>query len=314
MTMVAQYMIKSGYQIKIAHKYNDEHDMWIIFDHSGANHLVSFSEWRLAANHEEQVSSDLQRSSALMQNYLSDWIGPYVMRANHNGNDHHRSFTGGNHAYDGGATGSPTARTESVEVWVDGQIAPDDQVIANHKVTIRVINYIQGYNTKSLEGYGREILKETVTYELKSGEVQVHVELQALEEITITTYYGLQTVNKVWNDKVRYLVDDQAVAHGPARGQYSDSGVRTEQPNVNRFLIQSDEYLGSRHQLHAWIDRQYGLGQLPHLADHMPIVFTQDYGKSYFLLIKETAPIIEQGEILTWRGGYHFMNCGKTDF
>lgn len=304
--MVKQFLIKNGNQIKIAHKYNDDYDMWIIFDHSGANQLVSFSEWRLAENQNKDVIPELFRPSVLLQRYVSDWIGPYIMQANSDGNHHQRSFTGGNHAFDGGATGSPTARTEQVKVWSDDKEVLDHQVIASEKAIIRVVNYIQGYNTKLQAGGGREIVKETVTYLVECGHVQVHVEIEALADITLYTYYGLQTVNGIWNDKVQYLVGHQEVTQGATHGQYSDSGTKSDHFAVDGFLITSKEHMGFRHKLYAWLDRQYGLGQMHYLASHMPVAFTQHYGKTYFLLIKEMAPMLAKGEMLCWRGGYRF--------
>ncbi|WP_019419635.1 DUF4855 domain-containing protein [Paenibacillus sp. OSY-SE] len=71
-----QYVVKDGSNIKVAHKYNERYDMWLVFDHFGANKLHSFYEWRLSPNEGKEVSPDLKRASSVLQGEGSDWIGP----------------------------------------------------------------------------------------------------------------------------------------------------------------------------------------------------------------------------------------------
>lgn len=303
----SQYVAKCGNQITIAHKYNDQYDLWFVFNRFGANKLISFKEWRLSENAGNDVNPDMERPSTLLLGDISDWIGPYIVKANANGNGNYSSFTGGNHAYDGGATGSPTARTESMRVWADGVEVEDGKVISSNQVKIQVVNLIQGYNTKLEDGSGRAVIKETVTYEITGGQVQVHNEIEALEDVTFETYYGLQTVNNAWNDTVRYYAGDREVAASPAN-MYSDSGTKALNPDVDSYLLSSGDQGGFRHHLRVRLDRQYGLGQLHNLAEDMPVIFTQDYGKTYFLQIKGTTPGLNKGEKFFWQGSYHFYS------
>lgn len=302
-----QYVVKCGNQITIAHKYNDRYDMWLVFDRYGANKLNGFYEWRLAANSGTDVNPDLERPSELLQGDVSDWIGPYIVKANANGNGNWASFTGGNHAYDGGNTGSPTANTDHFRVWADDVELTDGRVTPSQKVKVEVVNLIQGYNTKEQDGTGRAILQETVTYEISGGQVQVHTEIKALEDVTFETYYGLQTVNGGWNDTVRYYAGDREVGSGSAF-MYSDSGTKAVNPDVDSFLLRSGDQGGYRHAMRVMLDRQYGLGVLQNLADDMPVIFTQDYGKTYFLQIKGTTPTLNNGETFSWQGSYHFYS------
>lgn len=300
-----QYVVKCGTEITIAHKYNDQSDMWIVFDRFGANKLEGLKEWRLAENTGTTVNPDMSRPSTLLQADVSDWIGPYVVRANANGNGNAWDFTGGNHNYDGGSTSSPTGTTDSFRVWADGVEVADGTVTASVYTKIEVVNLIQAYNTKEADGSGRPVLKETVTYEISNGHIQVHNEIEALEDITFDTYYGLQSVNGAWNDTVRYFAGDQEVASSPAN-IYSDSGAKAVKPNVDSYLLSSSDQGGFQHKLRVRLDRQYGLGALANLADHMPVIFTQEYGKTYFLQIKGTTPELKQGEKFAWQGSYDF--------
>ncbi|WP_339266517.1 DUF4855 domain-containing protein [Paenibacillus sp. FSL K6-1330] len=300
-----QFVVKCGTEITVAHKYNDQSDMWIVFDRFGANKLEGLKEWRLAENTGTTVNPDMSRPSTLLQADVSDWIGPYVVRANANGNGNPWDFTGGNHNYDGGSTSSHTGRTDSFRVWADGMEVADGTVTASVYTKIVVVSLIQAYNTKEADGSGRPVLRETVTYEISGGHVQVHNEIEALEDITFDTYYGLQSVNGAWNDTVRYFAGDQEVASSPAN-RYSDSGTKAVNPNVDSYQLSSTDQGGFQHKLRVRLDRQYGLGALANLADHMPVIFTQEYGKTYFLQIKGMTPELKQGEKFAWQGSYEF--------
>lgn len=302
-----QYAIKQGSKVTIAHKYSDTDDMWILFDHHGANRLYGFSQWRLAANTGEQVDPDMSRASSLLQNAVTDWIGPYIVKANKDADSATQHFTGGAHAFNGADKGSATARTVSYRIWADGIELADGQVVASERITIQVVNHVQGYNTKLEDGSGREILKETITYEVTGGRVQVHTEIEALEDITFYRYYGLQTVNQAWSDQVTYYAKDKVVSVNPGK-LYSDSGKISANPNIDQYVLTSDNSKPIRHQLLVWLDRKYGIGTMEHVAAHRPAAFTYEYGKTYFLQIVDTAPVLAKGKSFSWRGGYHFFS------
>jgi hypothetical protein len=304
----AQIARRSGSRVTIGHKYSAQEDMWIVFDHHGANRLYGFSQWRLAANTAEQVDPDLNRASEVLQNAVTDWIGPYIVEANENGTGSGTlHFTGGAHAYNGDDKGSATARTVSCGIWSDGIELEDGQLVRSDKITIRVVNHIQGYNTKLEEGSGREILKETITYEIVGGRVQVHAEIEALEDVTFYRYYGLQTVNTAWSDQVLYAVGNRIAAVSPGKS-YSDSGKLSANPDVDRYVLISDGSKRIRHHLLVWLDRKYGIGTMEHVAAQRPAAFTYEYGKTYFLQIADTSPVLSKGETYFWRGGYHFYS------
>ncbi|TMV50029.1 hypothetical protein FE783_10710 [Paenibacillus mesophilus] len=302
-----QYAIKQGNKLTIAHKYSASDDMWIVFDYHGANRLYGFSQWRLAANTGEQVDPDMGRASSLLQNAVTDWIGPYIVKADKDADVPSQHFTGGAHAFNGADKGSATARTVSYSIRADGVELADGQVTASERITIQVVNHVQGYNTKVEDGSGREILKETVTYEVVGGRVQVHTEIEALEDITIYRYYGLQTVNQAWSDKVAYYAKDKIVSVNPGK-LYSDSGKLSANPNVDQYVLTSDDSKPIRHHLLVWLDRKYGIGTMEHVAAHRPASFTYEYGKTYFLQIVDTAPVLAKGKTFSWRGGYHFFS------
>ncbi|UNK16188.1 DUF4855 domain-containing protein [Paenibacillus sp. N3/727] len=302
-----QYVVKEGSKLKIAHKYNSSNDMWIVFDHAGANKLYGMKEWRLSPNVNKDTSPDLARPSDMLQPDISDWIGPYIVGANQNGNGKGQDFTGGNHNYDGGENSSTTGRTIQYKVWVDGKELQDGKIISGGKVKIKVVNRIQGFNTKEQDGSGREILQETFTYEVEGGKVLVHTEIKPLEDITLYRYYGLQSVNGAWNHEIRYFDGETEVARSEA-GKYSDSGTKSQHPDVDKYLLSSAVKDANQHQLLVSLDRNYGLGQMQYLADDQPVVFTQEYGKSYFLQVFNKSAELKKGKKVGWRGEYHFFS------
>jgi len=303
-----QYVLKQGSKVTIAHKYSSTDDLWIVFDHFGANRLYSFSQWRLAANDGERVNPDLNRASSVLQNALSDWIGPYYVKANRNGTGSSaEQFTGGAHAYNGNDTGSATARTVSVQVTADGVELQEGVVVPSDQVELRVVNRIQGYNTKLEDGRGREILQETIRYTVTGGRVQVHAEIEALEDVAITRYYGLQTVNYAWNGDIAYMAGDRVVSSSPVKAN-SDSGKLPDYPDIDWLLISSANEQPIRHRLEVRLDRSYGLGTMEHVAAHRPAAFTYEYGKSYFLQIMEKAYELPARKTISWRGSYRFYS------
>lgn len=298
---------KEGSQLKIAHRYNKSNDMWIVFDHAGANKLFGMKEWRLSPNVSSETHPDLSRTSVVLWPDISDWIGPYIVGANQNGNGKGQDFTGGNHNYDGAENSSATGRALLYKVWVDDKELQDGKVTSGKKARIEVLNRIQAFNTKEQDGSGREVLQEKVIYEVMGGQVKVRVEIQPLEDITLYRYYGLQSVNGAWNEQIRYFAGEKEVARSSAN-QYSDSGAKNQHPDVDKYWLNSAAKDGGQHQLIVALDRQYGLGQLDFLADDQPIAFTQEYGKSYFLQVYNQSAVLKKGKKVSWRGDYYFFS------
>ncbi len=302
-----QYVRLEGSELKIAHKYNADNDMWMIFDFAGANALYGMKEWRLSPNTKPGVSSDLDRSSVMLMPDISDWIGPYIVGADQHGNGKGQEFTGGNHNYDGSVNGSVTGRTLRYDIRVDGKKLKGKKIASAKRIKIQVVNRIQGFNTKEADGSGREILQEAITYVIEGGKVDVHVKVTPLEDITLYRYYGLQSVNGAWNQDIRYFAGNTEVAQHEA-SKYSDSGSKAAHPGVDQYWLRSAIQNGTTHNLLVSLDREYGLGRLDFLADDQPIAFTQEYGKSYFLQVYNKEAHLKRRHSIAWQGSYHFFS------
>lgn len=295
------FLHKSGSRVSIGHKYDSWHDFWLVFDYYGSNKIYSFFEWRIASNRDKTIDGDSLYRSALLQGEGSDWIGPIIVEALEFPSAP-ATFTGGNHAFDGGVNGSATSYTMNIDILMDGKHVKDDVSHSCSEVVIRVTNEVQAFNTKKEDGSGDAVLRETVIFIIRCGTVKVQHEMIMLKEAKIYKYYGLQTVNSFWNKKILYG-DPHSLGHAfPSFGN-NDSGRKSDHPEVDRFLIKSQD---GKHEVLAWLDRDIGLGKLEWLSDELPVAFTMNYGKSYFNLINGTQPIVRPGDVLHWSGGYIF--------
>ena len=274
--------------------------MWIEFRKDGVNNIMGIGRFYLVENQSKLVNTTFIKKPTPFKVTYTDWISPYILRANEKkGTNSIPTFTGGWHGYNGDGTGSPTARTKSYAVFVDGRKVYDKGVIVGKEVVIEVINYIQAYNTKNIDGTGREVMKETIQYILTEGNVEVLCEIEALEEIVIERYYGIQSDNIGWDGTLIYG-EELVVYKGKEDSKYFSKEF---QQLIDSYKLVSKD---GKHKLIAWMDRTIGLGGYKNLSEGKPTIFTLDYGKTYFNLINGVPKKVKQREILNWRGGYKF--------
>lgn len=141
----------------------------------------------------------IAKDGTVLQTFGTDCQGPYQVAAINNADGdaiaQGTTYTGGNHAYAfDGTSGTPTARTSSFKVYADGVELADGQTLSwNDCVSVEWTNYVQGWNTKKADGTGREILMESPTWRfLPSDRIETENRIEALEDIRISLYYGLQ--------------------------------------------------------------------------------------------------------------------------
>lgn len=122
----------------------------------------------------------------------TDWIGPYHMKtvAATSQTEKLSGFVGGWHASNGDGTGDPTAKTESIEIFLDGEPI-ETGVKEGTEATVVVHNKVEALNTK-LGDSKRFAINEDVTYTFKNSRLYVKVEITALEDVRISIYYGMQ--------------------------------------------------------------------------------------------------------------------------
>ncbi len=287
---------KSNGLISVAFKYDTDLSMWIDFKSGGVNSIFGISKISIKGtgrNSKDKVlknnEKELKNNEKVLMNSTTDWIGPYMVKSNSDGNSNKAAFTGGWHGFNGDGTGAPTAKTISVSVLADDKKVEKNKTILCDKVRITVVNLVQGYNTKSSDGKGRPVLKETVYYNIEGNKIDVETGIEALESITIEKYYGLQTQNSSWRDTVTYG-DGKAI-----NGYINSTGQK-----ISQYTLK-----GNGNVLTAWIDNEYELGKGEYVKGQAS-AFTAAYGKSYFNLINGVNVHLEKGSVVNWKGGYIF--------
>lgn len=283
-------------------KYNSNEDMRILFKPCGQSKLPQINNIYKLSNSNKYPSSDFSNLGTIFQNATSDWIGPYTVRSSNDDGDKPDSweFTGGWHGYNGDQTGEKTASNKSFKYYIDNKEILDGEVKAGNKLKIIVVNNIQSSGTKKVDGTGREVLEETIVYTITQNSINVEVQIKALEQIKITKYYGLQTVNNSYNGQLLYN-DDSMKKWTDCNNVKIDGGVKAES-DCGEFKLKNNNDL-----LIAWVDKNYGLGKRKYVNDDKPVVWSADYNKTYMVLIDGNCDL-QTDEVLYWRGGYKFIS------
>lgn len=283
-------------------KYNSNEDMRILFKPCGQSKLPQINNIYKLSNSNKYPSSDFSNLGTIFQNATSDWIGPYTVRSSNDdgGKPDSWEFTGGWHGYNGDQTGEKTASNKSFKYYIDNKEILDGEVKAGNNLKIVVVNNIQSSGTKKVDGTGREVLEETIVYTITQNSINVEVQIKALEQIKITKYYGLQTVNNSYNGQLLYN-DDSMKKWTDCNNVKIDGGVKAES-DCGEFKLKNNNDL-----LIAWVDKNYGLGKRKYVNDDKPVVWSADYNKTYMVLIDGNCDL-QTDEVLYWRGGYKFIS------
>jgi hypothetical protein len=231
----------------------------------------------------------------------SDSFSPYHVAALNNidGDDAQGSlprFTGGTHGYDGGSTGTPTASSVSCELFVDGKLIDTNGEYSGNNICLCVKNDIQGWNTKKINGSGRAIIEESITYKIINSDDNLLVSNQicALEDVNITLYYGLQIAFA--RGAVKYISDEKSEWND---GATSSSYVGDSLDAVlakNAAIVQM-----------MFVD-SYGLGKFGYLSSDKPKAFLSaaSNSKSYYNLINGKNCELNAGDTIYMKGGFFF--------
>lgn len=281
----------------IISKYDDQYDARMVLNKKGPNLIFDISYIYKISNISKNVSSDITAGTVFFTN-TTDTFGPYVIAAVNNINGDNPSvsgFTGGNHGYNGDATGSATGRTTNVVFFVDGRKVTSYAGYAS-KVDIEWTNYVQAYNTKVVAGTGREVLKETYRLHYDGSDWSIHNTIELLEECSISVYYGAQLSVPAW---AGYTLFQSAVNNTRYAGNITcDAGdkkcdIITHNTGADFAEIE--------------LDLGHGLGSGTYLTGTKN-AFRTDYNKSYFYLVDSSATFAS-GSVLTWRCKYRFYSA-----
>lgn len=182
----------SGYVMNVNAKYSATQDIRYKVGKAGSNELFNWRGFDFIDNSTDVVSPKVD----LTQNItvITDWFGPHKLKAANNADGDmpdSDNFTGGNHAYNGDSTGTPTARTASYAFYVDGRKVTSFLGDAYY-VDVYWQNYVQATNTKKADGTGREVLKETFHMHFDGEKWTLDGMLEPLEALASWSYFGIQ--------------------------------------------------------------------------------------------------------------------------
>lgn len=291
------FVSKNNTDISITYKYDNNNDMRVTFGKRGGNNIFDLKNILKIPNTSEIVTS-IQTGNSFY-NAITDTFGPYIVEAINNIDGDNPSasghFTGGNHNYNNSGNGQYTAtgRTTDIIVKVNGFIKDEISEYVD-RIDIYWTNYIQGYNTKKVDGSGREILKETYHMWFDGEKFNIENFIEALEEIKINLYYGMQLSYGAWNDGVLYLNSSIRGWQPGSGGHYGYNKkcnkVRFKKGNDYAEMLMSYDGIGDK----ELSDTNYG-------------AVTFNYGKSYFYPLN-IPTTLQTGEVLTFNGYYKFYS------
>lgn len=237
-------------------KYNSNEDMRILIKPCGQSKLPQINNIYKLSNSNNYPNLDFSNLGTIFQNATSDWVGPYTVRSSNDdgGKPDSWEFTGGWHGYNGDQTGEKTASNKSFKYYIDNNEILDDEVKTGNKLKIVVVNNVQSSGTKKSDGTGREVLEETVIYNITQNNIKVEVQIKALEQIKITKYYGLQTVNNSYNGQLLFH-DDNMKKWADCNNIEINGGTKTES-DCGEFKLKNNNDL-----LIGWIDKKLWVGK-----------------------------------------------------
>lgn len=286
-----QYHINNNI-LKVASPYKENKDLLVTMNLGRGNGLFDFASFKLMPR-----GMDIESGEAfadILATNGTDWHAPFIVRAieNADGDDVENAyFTGGNHQYNNQGSGSSaTARSLSLRFFVDGREVVSEKGYAN-KIEVRWVNNVQGYNTRKVDGTGREILQERHCLIFDGVEWKETVDLEPLETVFIERWYGFQFVRGTVYPNYRYVGSTDRTLH---ENDSSNCGGK----DADGIIA-----YGDKHRIEMTIDTSIDLGKRT-FSGETGALCSND--KSYMFIIDWKQ--MEAGEIYRLCGGYKFIS------
>jgi hypothetical protein len=288
------YFQKGEDFITVRNKYSKDNDVDVKWGKNGANSLFNFIGIGFTPNTDSIVSYDQFNSPNFSTS--TDFFGPHIVLAKNNIDGEKPSsqdFTGGNHAFNGDASGKPTARTTEIKFFVDGKEVKGDLTGYANDVTVEWTNRVQASNTKKSDGSGREVLEEH--YQLNNdGKIyKVNAQISFLEDVHWKTYYGIQAeYGNMWDKNI----------------SFSDEGILSASKNnvSKKKLTDTITLNNGTDWLTMGINNNVGIGKRQYMKNPPGAFNVSEYAKAYFWLIDRAN--FNKGDVVNYSGYYRFYN------
>lgn len=315
-TIYENVEFKNERVISFGFTYNNEQNMVIEIRNQGASRLPNIGSYYLSNNNEQNYKRNVYMEM------FSDCLMPYKVYANEGStnprNEFNQIWTGGWHGASGDDFKLPSsARNVRFELYIDGQIFEEniDGTIKGDEAVIIIENLIDAYNTVDLEngydGNSRAVLKEIQTLTLTDGKINLNTQVEALEDITIKTMYGIaMNVNvSEGNTVVKYMgsndESEKPLFTGGEKVYLHNSGVKSKENKCYKVSVTNKD---TGDVLEMFLDTDNGLGNFDYIGDDIPMVFSTNYKKIYYNLVNGKNLKLSKGEKVSFSGGWNIYN------
>lgn len=295
--------------------YTDKENMEIEITPGGASRLPNIGSFYLVN------INDINDRKIYLETF-SDWLMPYKVYAKNNSTntrkENEKIWTGGWHGANGSTFDLPSSGINiRFDLYIDGKKIEGNinEAIECEEATIIIENLICAYNTVDLNagynGNSRAVLKETQTLTLRSGDIEVNNEIEALEDIAIKTAYGIaMNINNMSTDStIKYIgTNDESEKAAIVEGgevYIHDSGFKSDK-NKCSSIVAENKLTGD--VLEAYINNDIGIGNYEYISDDTPMAFTSNYKKAYYNLVNGKDLSMNKGEKVSFTGGWRIYN------
>lgn len=276
--MYVQYVKDT--RVDILSKYTNALDLKRCLMPMSVNNTWQLGDMYIIPNTKQGVGTTFTGGTRLFEQY-TDMVAPWGGLAAVDNIDGDKpdvtatEFTGGWHGYNNANSGTPTARTNSVRLYIDGVRVTESYTGYCHTVKVEVTNYIQAANTKKSAGGGREVLIEIVTYTFTNSDIDVVVDAYAIENVTLQTYYFLQC-QRVYNFQNELRVSGDDSYRKPITSATIDVWGSAKTSPATKLSLKGDTDV-----ITLQIDPTFDIGDNRFNTDSS-VWFQRSYGKVYF--------------------------------
>lgn len=286
----------SNENFDIVYHYSDTENVMIKFSPIGVNNLFApHYLYKRTATKNEPVFSGY----TAWETIGTDWVSPYQGIIENDPSVSSGITVGGNHGTNG-SSGFPTAQRVSIVAYADGKETELNKIYGCSEVKIIVTTNIAASNTINMEtGAFTPAMRETIVWTVTKNNFEVCVYLEALKNISIKGYTGLQMTPGA----------NPAIYFNDGTGQKSITGTRIDSVSYPTFKGNRSVILNTADgDLRiTYTNRQVGIGNLSHISSGNPVAYVSTNQKLYQHLVNTIPLDLQMGESACYCGGYTFM-------
>lgn len=157
---------KTANQIEAISNYDQQNDLMLTIGKVSKNQTWQISNAYLLPLSTENITDKFASRKEVLNKVYTDYVSPYhdlrAVSAIDGDDPNYDGYTGGWHTYDE-LVDTPTATSESLEVYADGKKIVGDGTFSTKELKIVTTNLVQAVNTK------KEMALDDLFYEKKSA-------------------------------------------------------------------------------------------------------------------------------------------------